>query len=85
MKFMPTQEFQTAIDEEARRCRRLQFLMDLTLRTIAQSNMRYEEAVELVQSAKHAALRLFPGKEDTFDMIYMSRFRRLLTEKFQLH
>ena len=74
-----------AIDEEARRYRRLQFLMDLTMSTIAQSAMAYDEALELIESARHAALNLFPGKDETFEMIYMSRFRRLLAEKYQLN
>jgi hypothetical protein len=73
-----------AIEEEKRRYRRLQFLMDLALSTIAQSRMTYEEALELIQSARHAALHLFPGQEETFEMIYMSRFRRLLGEKFRV-
>ena len=75
----------SAVEEEAKRYRRLQFLMDLTSNTIAQSNMDYEEALELIQSARSAAMNLFPGKEDTFDMIYMSRFRRLLREKYRLN
>ena len=73
-----------AVEEEKRRYRRLQFLMDLTLGTIAQTRMSYEEAIRLIQSARQAALTLFPGKEEAFEMIYMSRFRRLLSEKFRL-
>jgi hypothetical protein len=69
-----------AIEEEQRRYRRLQFLMDLTLSTIAQTPMTYDEAVELVHSARNAAIKLFPGREDVFEMIYMSRFRRLIRE-----
>jgi hypothetical protein len=68
--------------EETGRRRRLQFLMDLTLATIAQSNMNECEAWELIDSARAAALRMFPGKDLAFEMIYMSRFRRLLAEKY---
>ena len=75
----------SAVEEEAKRCRRLQFLMDLTSSTIAQSAMGYEEALELIQSARAAAMNLFPGKDEAFDMIYMSRFRRLLREKYRLN
>jgi hypothetical protein len=71
-----------AVTEEARRRRRLQFLMDLTLATIAQSNMDEREAWDLIDSARAAAMRMFPGKELLFEMIYMSRFRRLLAEKY---
>jgi hypothetical protein len=69
-----------AIEEEQRRYRRLQFLMDLTLSTIAQTPMTYDEALQLIQSAKRAALNLFPGEEQAFEMIYMSRFRRVIRE-----
>jgi hypothetical protein len=68
--------------EETRRRRRLQFLMDLALATIAQSDMAEREAWELIGSSKCAALRMFPGKELAFEMIYMSRFRRLMAEKY---
>ncbi|PYR99928.1 MAG: hypothetical protein DMG12_19085 [Acidobacteria bacterium] len=70
----------SAIEEEKRRYRRLQFLMDLTLNTIGQTPMTYDEALQLIQSAKDAALKLFPGEEQAFEMIYMSRFRRLIRE-----
>jgi hypothetical protein len=73
-----------AAEEEAHRYRRMQFLMDLALMTIAQSDMTYDDAVGLVQSAKQAALRLFPGTEDKFDLIYLPRFRRVIAEKFKL-
>jgi hypothetical protein len=71
-----------AVAEETRRRRRLQFLMDLTLITIAQTAMNEDEAWALIWSAKAAALRMFPGKELAFDMIYLSRFRRLMAEKY---
>jgi len=74
-----------AITEEARRRRRLQFLMDLTLATIAQSNMDEREAWDLIDSARAAAMRMFPGKELLFEMIYMSRFRRLMRDKYSVN
>lgn len=74
---------ESLVEEETRRYRRMQFLMDLTLTTIAQSEMSYEEAWNLIESAKAAALRLFPGEDLAFEMIYTSRFRRLMEEKYQ--
>ena len=58
--------------------------MDLALATIAQSDMAEHEAWELIGTSKRAALRMFPGKELAFEMIYMSRFRRLMAEKYAL-
>jgi hypothetical protein len=37
-----------------------------------------------VEHAKKTALQLFPDKEETFDLIYGSRFRRVLVEKYRL-
>jgi hypothetical protein len=28
-------------------------------------------------------MKLFPEKESTFDLVYLSRFKRLLNEKFK--
>jgi hypothetical protein len=38
----------------------------------------------VVEHAKKTALQLFPDKEETFDLIYGSRFRRVLVEKYRL-
>ena len=52
---------------------------------LAQTNLPLEEAQAVVEGVKRQALRLFPEKEETFDLIYLPRFRRLLREKYQLH
>jgi hypothetical protein len=36
-----------------------------------------------VQALKAAAVTMFPGKEQTFDLIYLPRFSRLLAERFR--
>ena len=73
------------IEEENRRIRTLRLLVDFSLAYLAQTNMPLEEAQAVVQGVKKQALRLFPEKEETFDLIYLPRFRRLLGEKYQLH
>jgi hypothetical protein len=37
----------------------------------------------LVGEVKRFALDLFPGKEESFDIIYAPRFKRLLNEKYR--
>jgi hypothetical protein len=37
----------------------------------------------VVEGVKRFALGLFPDKEETFDIVYAPRFKRLLNEKFQ--
>ena len=73
------------IEEENRRIRTLRLWVDFSLAYLAQTNMPLEEAQAVVQGVKKQALRLFPEKEETFDLIYLPRFRRLLGEKYQLH
>jgi hypothetical protein len=76
---MPTRE---ELDEEDRRVRQLRTVVHLALSVIAQAEMSVGEAETMVAAVRSAALRLFPGKEFAFDLIYLPRFRRLLTERF---
>jgi hypothetical protein len=69
--------------EEARKVRRLQVVVDLVLTVIRQSDLPVEEASELVAATRRFALNLFPDKAHTYDLIYQSRFRRLLFEKYR--
>jgi len=72
-------------EEENRRIRTLRLLVDFSLAYLAQTNLPLEEAQAVVKGVKKQALRLFPEKEETFDLIYLPRFRRLLREKYHLH
>lgn len=76
---------QAELAEEAKRIRRLQFLMNMTLSVISQDpNMSLEEATEMAAGARRAALAMFPGKELAFDLIYRPRFQRIINERFRL-
>ena len=71
------------IAHENKMIRRLRFLVELTFATIAQDNdMTLEQGWEHVLALKGAAVAMFPGKEETFDLIYLPRFSRLLAERF---
>jgi hypothetical protein len=72
------------IREENRKVRRLQIVVDLVSNVIRQSDLPIEEALEMVASTRRFALRLFPDKEATYDLIYQPRFRRLLSEKYKI-
>jgi len=74
---------QALLDEE-RKLRRLRRAMDLAAALLWRADLTLEEAQDVVNHAKQTALQLFPDKEETFDLIYGSRFRRILTEKYQL-
>jgi hypothetical protein len=71
--------------EEDRRLRILRRAVDYSLWIIAQKELTLVEAQRLAEGVKEYALRLFPGKEQTFDLIYAPRFRRAISERFRLH
>ncbi|MEM5788298.1 MAG: hypothetical protein AAGU11_13350 [Syntrophobacteraceae bacterium] len=70
--------------EEDRKIRHLRRLVDFSLALIAQSPMHIDEAQAVVEGVRRHALLLFPGKEETFDLLYTPRFRRLIAEKYSL-
>ena len=76
---MPTRE---ELDEEERRVRELRLVVHLAMSVIAQDDLTAEQAIELIRAVRGTALRLFPGKELAFDLIYAPRFSRLLDERF---
>ncbi|HUF41755.1 MAG TPA: hypothetical protein VMR20_07345 [Verrucomicrobiae bacterium] len=73
-----------ALLAEERKLRRLRRSMDLAVTLLWRVDLTLTEAQEVVEHAKKTALQLFPDKEETFDLIYGSRFRRVLVEKYRL-
>ena len=73
-----------ALIAEERRLRRLRHIVDLTSALLWQADLALGEAQKLVADARERALELFPDKGETFDLIYGSRFRRILAEKYHL-
>ena len=76
---MATQE---EIIDENRRVRRLQIVVDLVMSVLRQSEIPFQEAAQLVAQTRAYALSLFPDKEATYELLYQSKFRRLMTEKY---
>ena len=72
----PPNEFR---DEEIR-LRRVRLIVDFTSNLIMQSGMARGEAERLVHVARLSILELFPGRDQTFDLLYARRFRRLIDE-----
>jgi hypothetical protein len=68
--------------EENRKIRFLRFLVDFSLRSIQQDTLSLEEALKVVEDVKRATCNLFPGKEETFELIYRPRFDRVIQERF---
>ena len=78
-------EHQQAVREENRRLRYLRFIVDLALMEIRGGRFTKPQAEKVVENIRSQALQLFPGKELAFDLIYRPRFRRVISETFQLH
>ena len=76
---MPTPE---ELEDEDRRVRQLRIAVSLALSVIAQTNLSLAQAREIESATRAMALRMFPGKELAFDLIYLPRFRRLLADRF---
>lgn len=70
--------------EEDRKIRHLRFVVDLACSVLYTEDMTLEDARKMIAGVRSFALHLFPGKEETFDLIYGSRFRRILVERFSL-
>ena len=70
------------IHQENRKIRFLKFLVDLSIMTIQENDLSPEEALKIVEDVKRAACNLFPGKEETFELIYRPRFQRVIHERF---
>jgi hypothetical protein len=81
-KSVPTSYTEAERVAEEKRVRFLQRLVDFTLALIAQSDISLEEAQRLVHAVRNRAYAAFPEKQETFELIYTPRFRRLIAAKF---
>ena len=84
---MQAEEIQTPEEkiEEARRIRRLQFMMNMVMQVIQQdSTLPVEQASEMCADARRAALAMFPDKALAFDLIFWPRLQRLMRERYRM-
>lgn len=70
------------IREENRKVRFLRYLVDFSIMSIQQEDLSLEEALNMVEVVKRVACNLFPGKGETFELIYRRRFQRVFQERF---
>lgn len=72
-----------ALREEEKRLRMLRFIVDLNQAVLMQQgDLTLREAFDILKSTRRAALNLFPGKDEVFELIYTPRFRRIIRERF---
>ena len=71
--------------DEEQRLRRLRLLVDVTAQVHAEdANLTFCEALRLIDAARTASTRLFPEKEQTFDLVIRPRLERIVLERFQI-
>ncbi len=74
---LPTRE---EIEDDQRRARRVRQIVDFTCAMIAQGHLPRHDAEALVTAARARILELFPGREQTYEIVCAPRFRRILEE-----
>ncbi len=71
-----------ALADENQRLKRLRFLVSLTSAELMQADLTVDEAQAIVERMRAAAVALFPGSEAQFDLIYRTRFARIIRDRF---
>jgi hypothetical protein len=66
--------------DEARRAQKVRQVVDIATNLIMQASMTRQEAEGLVAAVRQRILVLFPDGEQTYEIIYAPRFRRLIDE-----
>jgi len=62
--------------------RLLKNAVDAAHALILQADITVDEALDIVNATKRRALKLFPDKEETYDLIYAPRLFRAVAERF---
>lgn len=73
------------IQDERRRLRRLQLMMDMVISVLSQdASLTIDEASSMIADSRRAALAMFPDKELAYDLIYKPRLQRLMRERYRI-
>lgn len=79
------QQSEAEKQEESRKIRRLQIMMNMVMSVISQdASLTVDEAAEMIGNTRRAALAMFPDKELAYNLIYKPRLQRLMLERFRL-
>ena len=73
------------LQEESRKIRRLQMVVNMVTQVIAQDpKLGVEQASEMVADTRRLALGMFPDKELAFNLIFWPRLQRLMRERYRM-
>jgi len=71
-----------SVEDENRKIRYLKMMVSLGLALLREERLSRTEAEQIVESIRRSALRMFPGKEATWEIVYAPRFRRAIEERW---
>lgn len=71
-----------SLGEENSKIRRLKMMVSLGLSLLSQERLSRREAEQIVESIRRSALRMFPGKETTWEIVYAPCFHRVIEERW---
>jgi hypothetical protein len=81
----PTHQSPEELQEEARKIRRLQMVVNMVSQVIAQdATLSVDEASEMVADTRRLALGMFPDKELAFNLLFWPRLQRLMRERYRM-
>jgi predicted transcriptional regulator of viral defense system len=73
------------LEEEKKKIRRFQLMMDMVLAVISQSpRLTVDEAAEMVAETERVAQSMFPEKELAYRLIYKPRLQRVMRERYRI-
>jgi hypothetical protein len=83
MKVVAVDNREQLIREEKKKIRRLRLLVDVTTSVLYQDTaLTLQEAQQMVRNTEKVILQMFPDKQETFDIVLLSRFERILYERW---
>jgi len=59
-------------------------IVDLAEAVLMQSDLTLQESLTVMNNTRAAVLSLFPDKAFVYDLIYTSRFQRIVDERFTI-
>ncbi|NOY60757.1 MAG: hypothetical protein GXO75_17760 [Calditrichaeota bacterium] len=69
------------IAEEQRKLNKLRFVVDFAASMLRSGQLSTLEKLQLTRATRAFVLKLFPGKEETYNLIYKPRFDRIINEE----
>ena len=70
--------------KEEQEIRQLRMIVDYAESLLHQSELSHKDCLDIIESTRKTVIRLFPGKEDVFNLIYVPRFSRVIGERFRI-